>query len=213
MERAIRKTKRRLVAKKAILDAATGADRDKAQAEYNALSDKLTAQNKAYNDFCKANGLTPQYDRTRLADFTREQSDSANAAMKESELTNRQNRDIIKQRVESGEYSLTLSKQQYLKHVQGTPQYEAYEKARLAQSRSSQSKLYISEAEAQEFILSHYATGTPKVARSDEVTNIEFVDANSVIGAYCKDGKWYDTKRVAIHYGKKGSHIVPVEEI
>ncbi|MCD7831628.1 MAG: polymorphic toxin type 50 domain-containing protein [Firmicutes bacterium] len=128
-------------------------------------------------------------------------------------MTNKQNRDIIKQRVESGEYSLTLSKQQYLKHIQGTPQFEAYEKARLAQSRSSQSKLYISEAEAQEFILSHYATGTPRVTQNKNVSNVEYVNSDKVIGTYCKDGKWYDTKRVAIHYGKKGSHIVPVEEI
>ena len=67
IERAIRKTKRQLLVK----------DQEKKQypdelsihEEYDKLEQKLRDQNKMYNEFCKENGLQPQYDRVKVAGF------------------------------------------------------------------------------------------------------------------------------------------------
>lgn len=66
--------------------------------------------------------------------------------------------------------------------------------------------------EAQDVIKKYSGTGVPKINKNG-VSNIEFVSTEKVIGQYYKNGKWNDTKRVAIHHGKKASHIVSVEEL
>ena len=80
MERSIRATKRRLIEKQEQLSLIAETDvREILQSDYDKLAHKMTQQNKAYNDFCKANGLQPQYDRIKVADFGREQTKRANA--------------------------------------------------------------------------------------------------------------------------------------
>jgi hypothetical protein len=79
MERAIRKTKRQLIAKNEQL---CGEDSEKRQAEYDRLSYKLVQQNGRYNKFCDENNLQPQYERNKLADFNRAQEKQANTAAK-----------------------------------------------------------------------------------------------------------------------------------
>ena len=49
------------------------------QPEYDKLAYELTQLNKKYNDFAKEHNLTPQYGRTKLADFGREQTKRSNA--------------------------------------------------------------------------------------------------------------------------------------
>lgn len=82
MERAIRQTKRRLIVLGEQLAAADDPEKEKLQSEYDKLAYKLTEQNKAYNDFCKANNLSPQYDRNQVADFGKAEAKAANAAAK-----------------------------------------------------------------------------------------------------------------------------------
>lgn len=83
MERVIRKTKRQLIVKQEQINSIAETDvRDVLQPEYDKLAYKLTQQNKAYNDFCKANNLQPQYDRIKVADFGREQTKQSNAGAK-----------------------------------------------------------------------------------------------------------------------------------
>lgn len=78
-ERAIRATKRKLIMKQEELNKPGNADPQKLQSDYDRLAFHMTQQNKAYNDFCKANKLQPQYDRIKVADFGREQTNKANA--------------------------------------------------------------------------------------------------------------------------------------
>lgn len=84
MERAIRKTKRRLIEKQQILSSDNIPDEDKKdiQAEYDRLAYRLTEQNGAYNAFCKDNNLTAQYDRSKVAVFGYSQQSKANAGAK-----------------------------------------------------------------------------------------------------------------------------------
>lgn len=84
MERAIRKTKRRLIEKQQILSSENIPDEVKKdiQTEYDRLAYRLTEQNGAYNAFCKDNNLTAQYDRNKVADFGYSQQSKANAGAK-----------------------------------------------------------------------------------------------------------------------------------
>ena len=84
MERAIRKTKRRLIEKQQILNSDNIPDEVKKdiQEEYDRLAYRLTEQNGAYNTFCKDNNLTAQYDRNKVADFGYSQQSKANAGAK-----------------------------------------------------------------------------------------------------------------------------------
>ena len=234
MERSIRATNRKLIEKQEQIELVTDPElKEKLQNDYGKLSFKWTRQNKAYNDFCKENDLQPQDDRIKVTDFGREQTKKANAgerqhADKQNELQNNvvsqhtdrykanlninQNRNIIKERISNGEYSLALSKQQYLKHVEGTKQYSDYENSRREKGQLPQGRIIISDAEVQEIIKGKYATGKPRVTKDGKVANVEYVNADKVVGRCYVNGQWIDTKRVAIHYGKRGSHIVPVED-
>lgn len=79
MERSLRAWKRKLIEKQEqINNPRDDMDVDKLQQEYDRMAYQLTQKNKAYNDFCKQNDLQPQYGRTKLADFGREQTKQAN---------------------------------------------------------------------------------------------------------------------------------------
>lgn len=83
MERSIRATKRKLIEKQEQINLVAETDvKEILQRDYDKLANKWTQQNKAYNDFCKQNDLQPQYDRIKVADFGRKQTDSANKAAK-----------------------------------------------------------------------------------------------------------------------------------
>lgn len=83
MERAIRKTKRQLLMKQEQIDSIAETDvKEIYQDEYNKLADRLTKQNKAYNDFCADKNLQPQYDRNKVAGFGAKQQRQANARAK-----------------------------------------------------------------------------------------------------------------------------------
>lgn len=83
MERSIRATKRKLIEKEEQINyPREDMDVDKLQKEYDQIAFRMTQQNKAYNDFCKANDLQPQYDRIKVADFGKEQTKQANQGAK-----------------------------------------------------------------------------------------------------------------------------------
>ncbi|NLS85761.1 MAG: hypothetical protein GXZ14_09255 [Ruminococcaceae bacterium] len=122
-------------------------------------------------------------------------------------------KNAIQTRINKGEHKLGQSHQQYLKHVFDTPQFEQYQKSRLAKGQTTQSRLTISEDEAQQLISKYAGKGTPYITDSASVSNKEFATAPKVIGQYCTaDGKWIDTKRFQIQYGKNNCHMVPVKE-
>ncbi len=79
MERSLRAWKRKLIEKQEqINNPREDMDIDKLRQEYDRMAYQLTQKNKAYNDFCAANDLQPQYDRIKMADFGREQTKQAN---------------------------------------------------------------------------------------------------------------------------------------
>lgn len=206
MERAIRKTKRELIMKQQEIDLVAETDvKSILQGDYDRLAAKWQEQSKRYNDFCKANDLQPQYDRIKVADFGREQTREANMAAKRNKdsLNIDYGRNTIKERISSGEYNLSLSKQQYLKHVEGTKQFNDYASSRKGKGQSLQGSILISDAEAQELIKNKCGTGKPRIKKDGTVANVEYVNADKIIGKYYSNEQWIETKRAAIHYGKK----------
>lgn len=79
MERRLRAWKRKLIVKEQEIAGVAETDvKEILQRDYDRMAYQLTQKNKAYNDFCKQNGLQPQYDRIKVADFGREQTKQAN---------------------------------------------------------------------------------------------------------------------------------------
>lgn len=81
MERAIRETKRQLLMKETEINGVAETDvKNILQPEYDKLAYKLRTQNKRYNEFCEANGLKKEIDRTKKSGFGRKQAAKANGA-------------------------------------------------------------------------------------------------------------------------------------
>lgn len=79
MERAIRQTKRELLAKQAELSGIAETDvKDMLQPQYDKLAYKLRMQNQKYKQFCADNELQTQADRIKVAGFKKKQSAVAN---------------------------------------------------------------------------------------------------------------------------------------
>lgn len=214
-EREIRKTKRKLIMKQQEINMVAETDvKNVLQGDYDRLAFKWQEQNRRYNDFCKENNLQPQYERIKVADFGKKQTKTANMAAKryKGNLSIEQNRNIIKERISGGQYSLSLSKQQYLKHIEGTQQYNDYLNSRKERGQYPQSIITISDLEVQEIIKSKCGTGKPRTKKDGTVSNVEYINVNKIIGKYYLNGQWIETKRAAVHYGKRASHIVPVED-
>ena len=115
---------------------------------------------------------------------------------------------IIRERIASGEYSLEYSEQKYLEHVEGTAQYLNTAKGR----GEEPSRLIITKEEAEKLVETYSGIGKPRITRKGEVLNIEYAQADHVIGKVLDNGAWVDTRRFAIHHGKNGTHIVPAKE-
>ncbi len=112
----------------------------------------------------------------------------------------------IKERINDGELSTRIHIGRQNKHIEGTKEYlDKYK-----DGSNPQGVLTISKDEAQKLIDKFQGTGTKgKNNKNGEWT--EFVDADTIIGKYYRNGQYWDTKRFVIHYSKKGSHIIPVQ--
>ena len=117
----------------------------------------------------------------------------------------------ITRRIRAGELSTKLSQQQYLKHVKGSTQFQQYKEARAKKGGNPQSILLVSEQEAQAIIESKAGTGIVRVGTNGEPRNVENITCDKVIGKYYGGGKYHETNKAAIHYGKRLSHIVPIK--
>ena len=215
IERTIRKTKRQLLVKEQELNAFL--DDPNIQSEYDKLSYKLRLQNRKYNEFCAENDLQRQYDRVKVAGFKKEQAKSANgrATAYAKQVTTKRIPQIpastISEKVHSGQYSTKLSMQQFDKHVFGTAKYKEYLNTRLQGGGNPQSVITISKEEAQKIIETKAGTGIIKVDRNGNARPQEQITCDNTIGQYYCDGRYIDTNKAVIHYGKKNCHIVPVK--
>nr|DAQ67827.1 MAG TPA: minor capsid protein [Caudoviricetes sp.] len=189
------------------------------------LQVKIKEKTAKYKEFCKMCGVPEETSRLRYecgtADLKKTKAwDSYAMQLKGMESgINKPNKDLIHipqipastiiQKIRSGEYSTKLSIQQYDKHCKGTTKYNEYLQSRQNKGGNPQSIISVSAEMAQKIIETKAGTGIIKVDRLGNPRPQEQVTCDFVVGKYYFRGEYIDTKKCTIHYGKKGSHIVP----
>lgn len=126
-------------------------------------------------------------------------------------LKNKENVAILMDKIASGEISTKISTQKQARHIEGTEQFNQYLDRRLAGGKTPQSVLTISVEEAQNLVDRYKGTGDVDIQKTgkDAVKIIEYCDADLDVGRYYGNDMYHDTKRFAIFYSKKGTHVVP----
>lgn len=116
----------------------------------------------------------------------------------------------VSEKINSGEFSTKLSRQQYERHVRGTEAFDRHAKDRLSRGLPEQSELFLTAAEAQQLILDKAGTGIIKVSKKGEMLPRESITADRIVGITYSGNDLMETNKVRIHYGKRSSHIVPI---
>lgn len=205
MENAIRKTKREIEAQKAI-----GGDTV-------VLEAKRRKQTKEYHEFSAAMGISPKDNRLRVvagsSDLNRTKiGKNIQEILRNSDLKRIPQipASTISKKIESGEYSIKLSEQQYNKHVEGTIKYQEYLQTRTEKGGNPQSMLTVSAEKVQKIIEEKAGTGIIKVDRKGNPMPQEQITCDQVIGKYYYKGTYIKTKKAVIHYAKRSAHLVPI---
>lgn len=214
IERNIRAIKRQLVTKEQLMQEATEEETRHLQPEYDKLAYDLTQQNKKYNEFAKEHNLTPQYGRTKLADFGREQTKQANAGAKRykdstsNTVAKTSNSDIIEsdnlvqRNIDSGNVKLEINPEKQSRHIKDSKGYV-----------EGRSYIYGGVEQAQKIVNDLHGTGTPVRKPDGTWANKEHVQSDKPIGiAVSKQTGEEETKAATIHYSKTGTHVVPRKE-
>ena len=76
-------------------------------------------------------------------------------------------------------------------------------------------RLHMTAEDAQAFINLHHGTGEIRFSRAGEWINKEFITVDRIIGIHVSKSTGIETptNRVAIHYSKRGAHLVPASPI
>lgn len=204
MERNIRKSKNSLAG----LDAAANAaeeigDNELAASlkrQFAAESVRLKEKEAKLKDFCAQTGRDADSSRMQALGFDRSVSSKAVWANKK-ELENIKNRDIIKERLNSGDIKLEINREKQNRHIRGTNDY-----------KEGRSYLTISVEEAQKIINQYHATGDININKNGQIR--EIVCCRKEIGVSISQFTREETPTIygKIHYSKTGTHIVPYKE-
>lgn len=205
MENAIRKTKREIEAQRAI------------SGDTVVLEAKRRKQTKEYHEFSAAMGISPKDNRLRVvagsSDLNRTKiGKNIQEILRNSDLKRIPQipASTISKKIESGEYSIKLSEQQYNKHVEGTIKYQEYLQTRTEKGGNPQSILTVSAEKVQKIIEEKAGTGIIKVDRKGNPIPQEQITCDQVIGKYYYKGTYIKTKKAVIHYAKRSAHLVPI---
>ena len=211
LERAIRGQKRKI-----LIDKTVG-DEEKLQNDQI----KLVRLRDEYTRFSKAAGLPTQHARAEAAGFTWKEGKAAESTAKAAEKVaeierqakiqleiqrkeeyNRRREEALR-RIRSDEFPKTLNRGNQQKHIKDSPGYIA-----------GRSYIYGDLDTAQDLVNSYYGKGEPQFNRKGEWNNKELVLSEDVVGVNVDEhtGDETETRRFVIHYGKKGTHIVPTKE-
>ena len=127
----------------------------------------------------------------------------ATALAKRTEQAYNQNKAAALALIRSDSFPKTLNRGNQLKHIR--------EEGRDIGNRSF---LYGTLKDAQELVNEYSGTGELRFDRKGNWTHKEFVKVDFVIGEWrnLETGISTPTHRFTIHYGKKGTHIVPAKE-
>lgn len=218
IERAIRKQKNRI-----LVDEAAD-DKDKL------LTDQIRLQRyrQEYVRFSKAAGLRTQNERAQVAGFGRKQAAEAVAANKSVENLANSMYDIgsteanvnaymrdkpLRDKICSGtEYPAEINSGKQRNHIPGSHEYNQYVERLAKDGKFGPSRLLITEDEAQALVYKYRGTGILPRDKNGQWMKQELITTHSQpVGIVVNDttGAEAETVTFKIHYGKKGTHIVP----
>lgn len=197
LETAIRTQKRRILA-----DEVTG-DKEKL------LTDQIKYQRleQEYKRFSGAAGLRTQQERMELAGFGPKQAAAAAKAVETLEKQRlaayNQKQEEVRRLILSDETPKTLNIGAQNKHIQNSKGYIP-----------GRSYIFGDLEMAQSLVERYYGTGEIKLTRDGDWAKKEFVTLDKPVGVWVNQetGEEIETARFSIHYGKKGTHIVPARE-
>lgn len=172
--------------------------------EAKRIQRKINEQQIIYRRFSNKHNLLYDTQRASVEEYRR---------ISTKGLQNDENSAIIKQvrqdmlsYIKSGELPLTLNNGNQNKHIINSHSYKPEDK-----------KSYIIGGleEAQNLVYKYYGKGEPKVTPDGKWTNKEFIIVDEDIGYVFnpETNEFEATNRFSIHYGKKGTHIVPRKRI
>lgn len=193
IERNIRRWKREESAMKA------------ARLDASEASGKLKQWNDRYKDFCSKTGLKTQRQRLSIESFKMSGATTRRTEklVKQTAEAYTKKQEEVRKLIQSGEIPKKLNRGNQNKHILGSSGYI-----------EGRSYVYGDLEDMQKLVDQYSGTGNPKLRRNLEWTNKEFVTLDIPVGVTIdpETGKKVETRRFAIHYGKKGTHIVPMEE-
>ena len=192
LERDVRNAKRRAAA----FDAAGLRD------AFSEESVRVREKRQAYRDFCQKTGRRERLDRLGVAGYTRSVSQKATKIQKSSETRSLKVEEIRK-RIGSDQTLKIIHQGNQNKHILASKGY-----------LPGRSYLYGDLHTAQEIVNRYAGTGEIRLTKKNENwewNHKEFVELPQDIGVYINShtGEKFPTNVVSIHYGKKGTHLVP----
>ena len=185
LERDVRAAKREA----AMLDAAG----DKEGFEKAAL--QVRHRQQLLKDFAEENNLYLRGDRTQVVAYNKSVAGKAAAAVRNSQAV-----ESVRAAIRSDETPKKLNIGNQNKHI---PSSHGFIEGR--------SFIYGTAEDAQRLVDQYHGTGEIRFSSSGAWIQKEFVTATQNIGVYVnpETGVQQPTNRFSIHYGKKGTHIVP----
>lgn len=191
LERQVRKYKRRYLA-----EASAGVDTTDTAVRLKQCRKDLAA-------FTHETGTRNDSARTSVSGFGHSQASRASALVRKLEKAYNENRKKVLEQIRSADTPKSLNTGNQRKHIR--------EEGRDLGNRSF---LYGTMEDAQQLVDQYSGTGDPKLDRKGNWTHKEFVTADHLIGESVnpETGVATPTHRFAIHYGKRGTHVVPMEE-
>lgn len=217
-ERTIRKQKRR------VLTAEASGDKE----ALSVAQTRLQRLKQEYNRFSKAAGLRTENERLHTAGFGRSSAASAVAGYKRVEKLANSMYDIgsteknvdawlrdkpIRDKILAGkEYPATIESGQQRKHVPGTLEYSQYVAHYTKIGEFGPSRLTITEADAQALVYKYRGTGILPRGKTGNWLETEIITIHPDkvgVAVNNKTGAEADTTVFKIHYGKRGTHVVP----
>lgn len=191
LERQVRKAKRQFLAEQA-----AGVDTTRA-------SMQLRDARRALNQFIQDTGGKLSAARTDVPGFGANEARSTNRLVKQAEAEYTKKKEEALQTIRSPDTPKTLNRGNQLKHIR--------EEGRDIGNRSF---LYGTLDDAQQLVNQYSGTGEPKLDGKGNWVHKEHVTVDRLIGEVVDPdtGEATPTHRFAIHYGKRGTHIVPAKE-
>lgn len=187
----MRKQKRRFLAE------------DAAELDTTDAAVQLKEARRRLTNFTREAGNRADSSRTSVSGFGRSEAGRTTALAKRAEDAYNQRQEEARAVIRSDDTPKTLNRGNQLKHIQED-----------GRDIGTRSYLYGTLADAQALVDQYSGKGEPKLDGRGNWTHKEIVTVDFLIGESVNPdtGIATPTHRFAIHYGKRGTHVVPMEE-